>query len=103
MSLKTTLMFIRFCVAFLAFVSYIVRLINLLQYANSMRSKTKLSTISLVRTINCFARLKKQFLRIFISRLLFRFAINIFSLICFRLFNKYFYARAKAKKFIVIT
>jgi len=58
MFLKTTLMSIRFCVAFFALVFYIVRLVNLLQYANSMRSKTKLSTIFFVRTISRFARLK---------------------------------------------
>jgi len=59
---KIILMFVRFCVAFFALVSYIMRLINLLQYANSMRSITKLSTIFLVRIISCFARLKKRFL-----------------------------------------
>jgi len=62
MSLETTLMSIRFCVTFFAFVSYIMHLANLLQYTDFMQSKTKLSTISLVRTISCFARLKKQFL-----------------------------------------
>jgi len=67
MSLKTTLIFIRSCVAFFALILYIVRLVNLLQYANSMRSKTKLSTISLIRTISRFARLKKRFFRIFVS------------------------------------
>jgi len=55
-------MSIRFCVTFFAFVSYIMHLANLLQYTDFMQSKTKLSTISLVRTISCFARLKKQFL-----------------------------------------
>ncbi len=67
MSSKTILMFARFCVAFFALVLYIVRLANLLQYANSIRNKIKLSTISLVYTISCFVRLKKQFLRAFIS------------------------------------
>ncbi len=96
-------MFVRFCVAFLALVLYIARLANLLQYINSIRSKIKLSTISLVCTISCFARLKKQFLRAFVSQLLFCFAINISLLICFRLFNKYSYTRSKAKKSIATT
>lgn len=54
-------MFVRFCVAFFAFVSYIAYLANLLQYANFMRNKIELLIISLIRTISCFARLKKQF------------------------------------------
>jgi hypothetical protein len=62
MSSKTTLMTVRFCVAFSALVPHIARLVNLLQYANSMRSKTKSSTLSFVRTISRFARLKKRFL-----------------------------------------
>jgi len=61
MSSKIILMFVRFCVAFFAFVSYIAYLANLLQYANFMRNKIELLIISLIRTISCFARLKKQF------------------------------------------
>jgi len=59
MSPETALISVRSCVVFSAPVSHTARLANLLQYANSMRSKAESSTSPLVRTISRFACLKK--------------------------------------------